>query len=271
MTNLNGKLFFITGAGDGIGKQTALLAARKGAQVIATDIHADSAMATAAEISATGQKAHGYGLDVTDREGFFELADKVRAQHGPVDILMNNAGVTVYASADKMTQEELDWVMGINFFGTVTGCNAFLPQMMEQGSGHIINVSSILGLIGLPNQAGYCASKFAVLGYSESLRLEMADHNIAVTVVHPGGVTTRIAERARIMQTEDAEALQKKLAEDFAQMTITSPEKAAEIILRAVEKQKAKCLVGPDAKVVDWTKRLTPVGYSGLINRMFKV
>ncbi len=271
MTILRNKLIFITGAGDGIGKQTALLSARKGATVIVTDIDKKSAKATAQEIKNAGGQATAYELDVTDRDKFFNLAEQVKQKFGCVDIVMNNAGVALYASGEKMSQEELDWVMDINFFGTVTGCNAFLPHMLEKGSGHIINLSSIFGLISVPNQSGYNASKFAVLGYSDALRQEMEEHNIHVTTVHPGGIQTRIAERARMMQVEDAEEQKKILVENFAELTITSPEKAASIILSAVEKNKVKCLVGRDATLIDICKRLMPVSYPRFINFFFKI
>lgn len=271
MTILKDKLFFITGAGDGIGKQTALLAARKGAKLIVTDIDAASAEQTAQQIQAAGGTATAYGLDVTDREAFYALADEIKTNHGPVDMVMNNAGVALFATAEKMTQEELDWVMDINFFGTVNGCKAFLPHMLETGQGHIINLSSIFGLISVPNQSGYNASKFAVLGYSDALRQEMETQNINVTTVHPGGIKTRIAARARFMQMEGMEERRQQLIEDFDKITMTSPEKAAEIILRAVEKNKVRIRVGKDAVLVDWIKRLMPVKFSKLTNILLRI
>lgn len=265
---------FITGAGDGIGKQTALLAARKGALIIASDIDEKSVKATVKEINAanpTGGNAEAHRLDVTDRDAYFKLAEKVLAKHSRVDIVMNNAGVALFATADKMTQEELDWVMDINFFGTVTGCNAFLPQMTARGSGHIINISSIFGLISVPSQAGYNASKFAVAGYSDALRQEIKAQGVKVTTVHPGGITTRIAERARVMQMEGMEEHHAQMVKKFAEVTITKPEKAAEIIIRAIEKNKPRIRVGPDAVFVDWARRLFPVLYPHLTNILLKM
>ncbi|MFL2929550.1 MAG: SDR family NAD(P)-dependent oxidoreductase [Candidatus Micropelagos sp.] len=196
MTELNGKVFVITGSGDGIGRTTAQVAAQKGAHIIVNDLNPDAAEETAKLIKNDGGKADHFQLDVTDRDAVFELAKRVETDFGGADLLLNNAGVSMRVSVEKMTVEEMEWMMGINVYGVLNGTQAFLSQIKES-NGHIINVSSILGLIGMSTQSAYNAAKFAVAGFSEALRLEMLDHDVRVSTVFPGGVRTKIATRTR--------------------------------------------------------------------------
>ncbi|MDP6223224.1 MAG: SDR family oxidoreductase, partial [Candidatus Micropelagos thuwalensis] len=199
MTQLNGKVFVITGSGDGIGRTTAQVAAQKGAHIIVNDLNPVAAEDTAKLIQNDGGKADHFQLDVTDRDAVFELAKRVETDFGGADLLLNNAGVSMRVTVEKMTMEEMEWMMGINVYGVLNGTQAFLSQIKEN-KGHIINVSSILGLIGMSTQSAYNAAKFAVAGFSEALRLEMLEHDVRVSTVFPGGVRTKIATRTRLPQ-----------------------------------------------------------------------
>ena len=210
MTQLNGKVFVITGSGDGIGRTTAQVAAQKGAHIIVNDLNPGAAEDTAKLIQNDGGKADHFQLDVTDRDAVFDFAKRVETDFGGADLLLNNAGVSMRVTVEKMTMEEMEWMMGINVYGVLNGTQAFLSQIKEN-KGHIINVSSILGLIGMSTQSAYNAAKFAVAGFSEALRLEMLEHDVRVSTVFPGGVRTKIATRTRLPQDEDTEEARSEL------------------------------------------------------------
>ena len=230
-----------------------------------TDIRADMLETAHKAIVEAGGRAETHIVDVSDRDAMFALADKVDKAHGGADLILNNAGVAHSATVADMTMDNFNWVMDIDFWGVVYGTQAFLPHFLKRGSGHVANVSSIFGLIGVPSQSAYNAAKYAVLGFSEALRHEMVEHNVGVTVIHPGGINTNIVRHARLSQGPNAEAEHEEAIIKFQELTMTQPDKAAQIILKAIRKNKARVLVGPDALFVDFIRRIAPVKYLSLL------
>ena len=191
----------------------------------------------------------------------FAWADQVVADHGKANLIFNNAGVALGATVEQMQLEDLEWLMGINFWGVVHGTQAFLPHLKASGEGHIVNISSVFGLVGIPTQSAYNAAKFAVRGFTESLRMELdlADEGVSATCVHPGGIKTNIARNARLHQEEGVDM--EKGARDLEKAFITTPAKAAKVIVKAVEMDKRRALIGPDAHLFNALSRL-PVAVS---------
>jgi NAD(P)-dependent dehydrogenase (short-subunit alcohol dehydrogenase family) len=265
MKDFRDKICVVTGAGSGIGAACAQALAAEGAYVVMTDIRADMLETAHKAIVEAGGRAETHIVDVSDRDAIFALADKVDKAHGGADLILNNAGVAHSATVADMTMDNFNWVMDIDFWGVVYGTQAFLPHFLKRGSGHVANVSSIFGLIGVPSQSAYNAAKYAVLGFSEALRHEMVEHNVGVTVIHPGGINTNIVRHARLSQGPNAEAEHEEAIIKFQELTMTQPDKAAQIILKAIRKNKARVLVGPDALFVDFIRRIAPVKYLSLL------
>lgn len=268
MQDFNGKVVAITGAASGIGRALASELARRGATVAIADIDEAGLEETAKRARASGGTVSTTVLDVADRAAVFAWADQVVTEHGKANVIVNNAGVALGATVDVMAIEDFEWLMGINFWGVVHGTQAFLPHLVAAGEGHIVNISSVFGLIGIPSQSAYNAAKFAVRGFTEALRQEMklAGHPVKVTTVHPGGVKTGIARNSTAVEGIDP----KELAKTFdAKLAKTTPERAAKIILEAVRKGHARVLVGPDAKLLDLIIRATGSGaYQDLFSRV---
>lgn len=260
MTALYNSTLVITGAGDGIGRATALLAARKGAFVVISDVNFDGARETLRMLEEAGGRGAAYRLDVTDRDAVFDHAAMVEADHGGADIVINNAGVAMMLEVSRMTADQLERIMAVNFFGVVNGCQAFLPQL-RKSKGHITNISSIFGLVAIPGQSAYNASKFAVVGFTEALRMEMKEFSVRVSHVHPGGIRTQIARRAVLPQEMDNAQSREDVQNNFIQFAHVTPEKAAATIIRGIEKNKLRILIGRDAVYVDFLRRLLPARY----------
>jgi NAD(P)-dependent dehydrogenase (short-subunit alcohol dehydrogenase family) len=259
----------ITGAGSGIGRATALCLARRGCHLALADINGATAELTAGEARRLGVRATHHPLDVANRAQVAALPAIVRAAHGRVDLLVNNAGVALGGTFEQVSEEDFDWLMEINFHGVVRMTRAFLPQLKASDDARIVNVSSLYGLISPPGQAAYSASKFAVRGFSNALRLELAGSRVGVTVVHPGGVNTSIASSARVPANAPAEDVErgKKVMQKLLRMP---PEQAGEIIVRGIERRDARVLVGNDAKMVALLERLSPVNYWNLLRKAIK-
>lgn len=269
MREVKNKVVALTGAGSGIGRGLAKAFAANGCRLALSDIDEAGLDETIAMLPA-GSTVHRTRLDVADRDAIYAWADAVQAYFGAVHINVNNAGVALAATVQGADDADLHWLMDINFWGVVHGTRAFLPHLRAAGEGHIVNISSVFGLVGIPTQSAYCASKFAVRGFTESLRieLELEESAISATVVHPGGIKTAIARRARSREA-GVEAMMGAGAEesqrDFERFFITTPEKAAATIIAGIEKNARRVLIGPDASAIMLATRLLPTAYQRVI------
>ncbi len=207
-------------------------------------------------------------VDVSDREAMAAFADEVIAKHGRVTHAINNAGVALGGNLREVTLDEIEWLMGVNFWGVVHGTKFFLPYLEKEESAHIVNISSLFGMIAPPGQAAYCASKFAVRGFTEALRHELEGTNISVSAVHPGGVRTNIVNAARISSgvTLTEEEIAKKRKFENKLLARTSPDEAAEIIFRGMMRRNPQIIVGPDAAILSRIARLFPRSYLAVGN-----
>ncbi|MGV9800586.1 SDR family NAD(P)-dependent oxidoreductase [Mycobacterium sp. NPDC003449] len=263
MEGFAGKVAVVTGAGSGIGQALAIELGRSGAKLAISDVDTEGLAATEERLKAIGVPVKADRIDVTEREAFQLYADAVKEHFGKVNQIYNNAGIAFTGDVEISQFKDIERVMDVDFWGVVNGTKAFLPHLIESGDGHIVNVSSLFGIFAVPGQAAYNSAKFAVRGFTEALRQEMAvaKHPVKVTCVHPGGIKTAIARNATAAEGLDsarlAEAFDRKLAN-------TTPERAAKIILEAVRKDRARVLVGADAKILDVLVRLTGSGYQRL-------
>jgi len=265
MKTLDDKVVVITGAGSGIGRALALDVAGKGARLALSDWNTVGLGETAALVKeATGVEPRTDKLDVRDRTAMATYAASVAQEFGTVNMIINNAGVTVHGNFESVSYEQFEWVVDVDFWGVVQGTKEFLPHLIASGDGHVVNVSSIFGLHGMPGQTSYNASKFAVRGFTEALRMEMliAKHPVSVTSVHPGGIRTNIVRNAQTAGDEDHNSLNQLFDEALAR---TTPEKAAEIIVNGILKDKPRVLVGPDAVVIDKLIRLAGPSYQRVV------
>jgi len=259
---LRGGVAVITGAASGIGAALAVNLARRGMHVALVDLNAAGLEATAAQARAAGVTASTHTMDVADHAAVAALPAAVLAQHGRVTALVNNAGVGTGGLFEQLDAEDFDWVMNINFGATVRLTRAFLPVLAREDAAQLVNVSSIFGIIAPPGQTAYAASKFAVRGFSESLRheLETSGSPVGVTLVHPGGVRTSISENARLAKGLDPAEVERERA-NWRSLLALGPEAAAETIAVAIERRDARVLVGKDAKAAAIVQRLFPVTY----------
>ncbi len=275
MRDFQGKVAAITGAGSGIGRALAVALARAGARLALSDIDTEGLAQSAQQVTGLGGSCSTTTLDVSQRDAVFAWAEECRAAHGRVNLLVNNAGVALAAGAASVRIEDFQWIMGINFWGVVHGTQAFLPHLHASGEGHLVNISSIAGMVAMPTQAAYNASKFAVRGYTEALRmeLELAGAPVSATCVHPGGIATRIAKAMRV--DEDLLRRTGLEADAFRQrsdrlLQVTTPEQAAQRILDGVRRNARRVLVGPDARAIDVMQRVLGAGYQPLFVRRWR-
>lgn len=268
---LEGRTAVVTGAASGIGRGTALALAKRGCDLALADLNEDGLAESAALAEAQGATVSRHRLDVADRQAVAAFPEKVLAAHGRADLLFNNAGVAVGGTFEQVAEEDFDWLMEINFWGVVRMTRAFMPLLRSSDQARIVNISSIFGIIAPPGHTAYCASKFAVRAFSESLRreLEAEGARIGVTVVHPGGVNTSIGKNARPprgINDLDLEAQQKRF-EKFLRMP---PEQAGEIIVSGVERERPRVVVGNDARFMAVLERLAPISYWKILGRTLK-
>jgi len=270
--NLQNRTAVVTGAASGIGRGIAVALARRGCNLALADVNdaglAETArMAESAQTNPTNQstapnalRISQHHLDVADRRAVTEFPAVVLAAHPGVDILVNNAGVAVGGTFEAVSEEDFEWLFEINFWGVVRMTRAFLPLLRKSDDARVVNLSSIYGIISPPGETSYSASKFAVRGFSHSLRHELAGCNVGVTVVHPGGVATSIADSARVPKGMPPEEIARRraLAKKALRMP---PATAGEIIVQGIERRSARVLVGNDAKFLALLERLAPVSY----------
>lgn len=256
----------ITGAASGIGRALAIrLAEEDMAGIAISDVNEEGLRETASMISRVPVSVHI--LDVSDREAVEQFAADVLGQHGRVTHLINNAGVGVVGTFEHLAIEDFEWLMGINFWGVVYCTKAFLPTLLEQDEAHIVNVSSVFGFIAPSEQTAYTSSKFAVRGFTESLRAELSDTNVAVSCVHPGGIKTNIARNSRVGAGTPAE-WKKQGVQFFDKVARTSPETAADVIIAGIKKRNPRILIGTDARLISLFSRLFPKNYLPIIERL---
>ncbi len=265
MQGFAGKVAVVTGAGSGIGQALAIELARSGAKLAISDVDVDGLAGTEERLKAIGAPVKTDRLDVTEREAFLAYADAVNDHFGTVNQIYNNAGIAFNGDVEISQFKDIERVMDVDFWGVVNGTKAFLPHLIASGDGHVVNVSSVFGLFSVPGQAAYNSAKFAVRGFTEALRQEMilAGHPVKVTTVHPGGIKTNIVRNMTAVEGFDKDEMVQTFDKRLAN---TSPQKAARIILDGVRKNKARVLVGPDAKVLDIIVRLTGSGYQRLFS-----
>ncbi len=267
MKTLQDKVVVITGAGSGIGRALAVEVASRGSLVANSDVDEPGLAETVELVKAAGApEVRADRLDVSDRAAFATYAAAVREHFGRVNVVVNNAGVTMTGDFEEISYDDFEWIMGINFWGVVTGTKEFLPHLIESGDGHLVNISSLFGLISTPGQSTYNSSKYAVRGFTEALREEMliAGHPVGVTCVHPGGIRTGISRNGRKTASQDAEAVDRLFEKKLARM---EPERAAEIIVGAILKGRARQLVGIDAHLIHHACKLVGSRYQDVIAR----
>ena len=265
MKTLDDKVVVITGAGSGIGRALALDCAARGSLLALSDVDEAGLAETVDLAKNVGvRELHATRLDVSDRAAFTAYAAEVVDHFGRVNVVVNNAGVALTGDVEELTYDDMDWIVDINFWGVVHGTKEFLPHLIASGDGHVVNISSLFGLISIPGQSMYNATKYAVRGFSEALREEMlmTGHPVGVTVVHPGGIKTAIARNARASTSVDQGATAALFDKKLAKMT---PERAAQVIVRAVLKDQARCLVGLDAHALHHFAKLTGSRYQDVV------
>ena len=263
-THFRGKVAVVTGAGSGIGRALAVDLAGRGARLALSDVDSTGLAETVRQVEALGAEVRSDHLDVGERDAVLAYADAVQQHFAAVNIVFNNAGISYSGEVEVSEFKDMERVMDIDYWGVVNGTKAFLPHLIASGDGHVVNTSSLFGLLAMPSQSAYNAAKFAVRGFTESLRQEMVidKRPVKVSCVHPGGIRTNIVRNGTAAAGTDNAAV----AEFFdAKLAKTSATEAARVILRGVEKGHARILVGTDAKVLDALVRLTGSGYQRVI------
>ncbi len=270
MSLTNESVVVITGAASGIGRALAVRLARENIHGIAVaDVNEKGLAETADLLKSSGKKITTRVFDVSDEQKFRKFADQVVEQHGRATHIINNAGVALGGSVEDVSFDDIRWIMSINFWGVVYGTKLFLPVLEQQKSAHIVNISSIFGLVAPPGNAAYSASKFAVRGFTEALRHELEDNpNITVSVVHPGGISTNIANTARVGANVklSKEELNERVEKFNRQLAATTPEQAAEVIVKGIKKRQTRIIIGSDARALSFFARLFPRKYYSVIN-----
>ena len=264
---ISGRTAVITGAASGIGRALAQRLSAHSCPVAIADVDERGLKETEASLHGP---AFVQVLDVRDAEAQRDFATAVRDwAPRPIGAVFNNAGVAVGSSVLDAIPEDDSWLWDINFHGVVNGTRAFLPILVEQDEGAIVNTSSVFGLVGMPNQSAYCSAKFAVRGFTDSLRQELRGTGVTAITVHPGGINTNIVRNARFRKDPEGRGrTHEQMADEFASITMTQPDKAAQIIHRGVEQGKARILVGPDAYMFDALARLAPTRYYEVVGRL---
>jgi NAD(P)-dependent dehydrogenase (short-subunit alcohol dehydrogenase family) len=265
--NLQDTVAALTGAGSGIGRALALALARAGATVALADRDPAGLAETQRLVQAAGGTSTQHLLDVSDEAAVHGFARAVIDAHGRADVVINNAGVSIFGTVAELTTDEIRWLMDVNFWGVVYGTKAFLPLLQPRPRACIVNVSSVFGIWAPPGQSAYAASKFAVRGFSESLRAELSGTGVRVITVHPGGIKTAIARSSRVAAAADA-ARAAAMTKVFDERFLTSPpEVVADDVVAAIRSGRDRVLTGNDAARIDLLMRLLPVSVPTWLNR----
>ena len=268
MTLRKDSIAVVTGAASGIGQALAIKFASEGISGVAiSDVNAEGLAETQAAIEKFGVPVSVHVTDVSKLEQVQQLADAVIAQHGRVTHVVNNAGVGLIGTFEQISLSDFEWLMGINFWGVVYGCKVFLPLLKQQESAHIVNISSVFGFIAPEEQTAYCSAKFAVRGFTESLRHELADTNITVSCVHPGGILTNIVRNSRVGE-DTPEEWKQQGTKLFDRVAKTTAETAANVILDGIRSKEPRILIGKDAKAISLVSRLFPTKYLRVLERL---
>ena len=260
MSFLSTGVAVVTGAGSGIGRVLAQQLAAAGSALALADIDEPGLKQTIESLGDRSAAVSTHVMDVAEEASVSAFAEDVRSRHGRVTLLINNAGVSLHGDFEEISLDDFRWLMNINFWGTVFGVKYFLPILKREKHAHIVNLSSVFGIIAPAEECAYSASKFAVRGFTEALRHELAGGNVGVSCVHPGGIQTPIARRSRI-GAGTSESKREKNIERFEKLARTPPEKAAARILRGVERREPRILIGTDAYQIDILQRLRPASY----------
>ncbi|HXQ22622.1 MAG TPA: SDR family NAD(P)-dependent oxidoreductase [Candidatus Acidoferrales bacterium] len=265
--DLTGKTVLVTGAGSGIGKESALAFARRGANLVVCDVNEAGLAETERQIRALGRDAMARRVDVANRDAMRDFADSVHQQVDALDILMNNAGVGLGGGFLDTGLDDWDWIVGINLMGVIHGCHFFIPKMVaRRRGGHVVNVASAAAFAATAALSAYSTTKFGVFGLSEALRDELAPHGIGVTAVCPGIINTPITAAARLRGPNATDAARRRMIEIYQRRNY-GPERVAGNILKAVQRNRAVAPVSPEAWFIYYLKRFLP-GVVFRINRM---
>ncbi len=272
MKSFNGRVAAITGAASGMGRALALALARQGCHLALADTNGQGLEQTVALLKTTPLtqvRITTQILDVSERQAMEDWAARCVADHGRVNLIFNNAGVALSSTVEGVSYADLEWIVGVNFWGVVHGTKAFLPYLKASGDGHVVNTSSVFGLFAQPGMSGYNATKFAVRGFTEALRqeLDMQRCGVSATCVHPGGIRTDICRSSRIDANMTGFLIhsEQQARADFEKLFITDADKAAHVILQGVRKNKRRVLIGRDAYVLDLLARCLPAAYQALV------
>ncbi len=258
----------VTGAASGIGRALAVrLAGERIAGIAISDVNEEGLDETAELVADAGALVSKHVINVADLSEVERLAEESVSKHGRVTHLINNAGVGLIGTFDQLSIKDFEWLMGINFWGVVYGCKVFLPILEKEESAHIVNISSVFGLVAPPEQSAYASAKFAVRGFTESLRHELADSNISVSCVHPGGIKTNIVRNAKL-GSEAPKEWKDQGAKFFDRVAKTTPEEAANVIVEGIKAKNPRILIGKDARAISHISRLFPKKYLAIIERL---
>jgi NAD(P)-dependent dehydrogenase (short-subunit alcohol dehydrogenase family) len=269
MSFLSSGISVVTGAGSGIGRALARQLASAGSALALADIDEAGLQQTAQSLAKSNALATTHVVDVAKEESVKSFAADVLARHGRATLLINNAGVSLHGNFEEISLDDFRWLMNINFWGAVYGVKYFLPLLKREPRAHIVNLSSVFGLIAPAGQVPYAASKFAVRGFTEALRHELEGSNICMSCVHPGGIRTPIARHSPLGSGASAAKREESIAR-FERLARTPPEKAAAVILRGVERRSPRILIGADAYQIDVLQRLRPASYWKTMARMLE-
>lgn len=266
MKDLQNRVAAVTGAASGIGRMLAVHLAGQGCNVAISDVDRAGLQQTSDMIDSRDVRITSHIVNVADRDQVKAYAEDVVDKHGCIHLLINNAGVVVTETIEDVGYDDFEWIMGINLWGVIYGCKAFLPYLKQQDEAHIVNISSVNGIFTNPNNGPYCTTKYAVRGFTETLCQELKKTSVRVSCVHPGGIKTNIVRNARYYKAADPDINHEELVEVFDEfLAWTTADKAARIIISGIKKNKHRIMVGPDAYVYDWLKRLFPIGLQKLV------